>query len=151
MNDHHEPDWPDIIDNHTHQIGKTARRIADRYRRAEQSAELPTDRPQLETITGRSTTHADPVQHTATERAHRLIHIRAAITSIAEELDDISRQLAKWDPHINNDNRCHCPKQCCPQGCTRTCTDSGNEHPTCRQKRARARRRGEQWAMTEPS
>lgn len=118
--------------------------IDERAARADASTTAPPRRP-----TDRITTsgYADPTALTAETRDQILGTVEIDLWAAQEHLHQTANRLASWAPNRNPNTRCTCPPDCCPDGCTRERTDGRDEHPTCRSKRARARRRGEAWAL----
>jgi hypothetical protein len=117
--------------------------IDERAARADTSTLAPTTRPHDRVQTSG---YADPTSHTVASRDQVLGQVELDLWSTEHHLEQTAARLRTWAPNSSPDDRCTCPPQCCPDGCTRTRTDNRDEHPTCRSKRARARRRGEPWA-----
>jgi hypothetical protein len=120
--------------------------IDERAARADAATTAPTHNP-TSRITGPG--YADPTLLTATTRDDVLGMVERDLWTITEQAHQAASRLAHWAPAHNPNTRCTCPTNCCPNGCTRHTTDGRDEHPTCRSKRSRARRRGEPWALQD--
>ena len=120
--------------------------IDERAARADTSTTAPPRRP-----TDRIDTsgYADPTALTAQTRDQILGVVELDLWAAQEHLHQTAKRLASWAPAPPPETLCNCTPNCCPTGCNRHLTDAGNEHPTCRSKRAKARRRGEPWALAE--
>ncbi len=122
--------------------------IDERAARADASTVAPARRP---TFRVQNSGYADPTSLTVGERDDVLGQVEADLWQITEQAHRAVGRLGAWAPNADPDDRCQCPEQCCPDGCTKPRIDGRDEHPTCRARRSRARRRGETWALDEPA
>ncbi len=123
--------------------------IDERTARADTSTIAPRNSGTHDRV--QTSSYADPTSLTVGERDDLLGTIERDLWAAEEHLHQTARRLAIYAPNRDPDLRCKCPPECCDDGCTRHVTDGRDEHPTCRQKRSRARRRGEPWALEEPA
>ena len=120
-------------------IGATLETIEERAGRADEATSAP---PRLARERVQQSSYSDPTAVVSSERDRLFGGIEDALVAEVVRLQTIVDRLWLFEAPPAAEEYCSCPAWCCPDGCGKVRTDAGSEHPTCRSRQSRMRRRG---------
>jgi WhiB family redox-sensing transcriptional regulator len=135
------------VHRQTRLIRKQLARIEERVEAADASTMAP---PRTAGARDRVSTssYADSTAATVTDRDQLLGQVEREVDEAIAWAEEAAAKLSMFAAPLPPELVCSCPAGCCPEGCGRPRVDHGAEHPTCRARRSRARRRGDSWAVS---